>query len=119
MCSSYSGADLNELAQRSATQMLRRVIHNTGIDSKFYRFPGGSSNTVSKIDMQDFIGFLFEKQIDYYDWNVSSGDGGSVLLDVHTLYNNVTSNLENYSEATILFHDSADKSTTEIGRAHF
>lgn len=84
----------------------------TGETCRFYRFPGGSSNTVSKVDMQEFADFLDSQDMVFFDWNISSGDGGRRLLDVDTLVKNCTSDLEQKSTAVVLMHDSADKRTT-------
>lgn len=84
----------------------------TGETCRFYRFPGGSSNTVSKVDMRKFADFLDSQDMVFFDWNISSGDGGRRLLDVDTLVKNCTSDLEQMSTAVVLMHDSADKRTT-------
>ncbi|MDE6700533.1 MAG: polysaccharide deacetylase, partial [Acetatifactor sp.] len=84
----------------------------TGQTCRFYRFPGGSSNTVSKVDMQQFADYLEEQDMVFYDWNISSGDGGRQLLSVDTLVRNSTSDLGEWKTAVILMHDSADKPTT-------
>lgn len=88
------------------------ILENTGIQSTYYRFPGGSSNTVSDIDMHVFADFLAEHEIEYYDWNVSSSDGGSVLLDVDTLVRNSTQDIEKHGTSIILMHDAASRPTT-------
>jgi len=84
----------------------------TGVESKVYRFPGGSSNTVSNIDMQEFADYLEGQGVQFYDWNISSGDGGSILLPVNTLVKNCTEDIPNQDISIILLHDSADKRTT-------
>lgn len=84
----------------------------TGDTCRFYRFPGGSSNTVSKEDMHLFIDYLESQDMVFYDWNVSSGDGSSGLLSVDKLVANSTSDLDQWNTAVILLHDSADKRTT-------
>lgn len=84
----------------------------TGESCKFYRFPGGSSNTVSKVDMHLFMDYLDSQDMVFYDWNVSSGDGGKPLLSVDTLVKNSTADVEQWQTAVILMHDSADKRTT-------
>ncbi|MCM1112293.1 MAG: polysaccharide deacetylase family protein [Muribaculum sp.] len=84
----------------------------TGETCRFYRFPGGSSNTVSKEDMHLFIDYLESQDMVFYDWNVSSGDGSSGLLSVDALVANSTSDVEQWNTAVILLHDSADKRTT-------
>ncbi|MCM1091929.1 MAG: polysaccharide deacetylase [Butyrivibrio sp.] len=84
----------------------------TGETCRFYRFPGGSSNTVSKVSMQEFADYLDSQNMVFFDWNISSGDGGSRLLTVDTLVKNSTSDLEQKGTAVVLMHDSADKRTT-------
>lgn len=93
-------------------QIYSYILENTGIQSACYRFPGGSSNTISDIDMHEFADFLAQREIEFYDWNVSSGDGGSVLLDVDTLVQNSTSSISRYGTSIILMHDAASRPTT-------
>ncbi len=84
----------------------------TGVESMVYRFPGGSSNTVSDIDMWEFANYLESQNVQFYDWNISSGDAAKTLLSVDTLVRNCTSGIEENETSIILMHDSADKSTT-------
>lgn len=84
----------------------------TGIWSRYYRFPGGSSNTVSQVDMQELIAWMNENGITYYDWNTESGDAVSGHLPKDTIVNNCLANIDNYSTSMILMHDAADKKTT-------
>ena len=50
------------------------IYQATGVESIYYRFPGGSSNMVSNIDMHEFIDYLDSQGVEYFDWNVSSGE---------------------------------------------
>lgn len=84
----------------------------TGVKSGIYRFPGGSSNTVSKLDMCVFADYLEEQGVRFFDWNISSGDGGKELLSVETLVENCTADIEKYKTSVILLHDSTAKRTT-------
>ena len=88
------------------------IYQATGEESVCYRFPGGSSNTVSEIDMHDFIDYLDSLGVEYYDWNVSSGDGGSMKLSTDTLLENCTKDIDTRDTSIILLHDSAEKPTT-------
>ena len=88
------------------------IYQATGEESVCYRFPGGSSNTVSEIDMHDFIDYLDSQGVEYYDWNVSSGDGGSRNLSIDTLLENCTEDIDTRDTSIILLHDSAEKPTT-------
>jgi peptidoglycan/xylan/chitin deacetylase (PgdA/CDA1 family) len=84
----------------------------TGVWPRYYRFPGGSSNTVSQVDMQELITWLSEKNITYFDWNIASGDAVSEQLPKDTIVKNCLSGLEGKSECMILMHDAAEKKTT-------
>ncbi|MCI8528327.1 MAG: polysaccharide deacetylase [Lachnospiraceae bacterium] len=86
----------------------------TGVDCTIYRFPGGSSNTVKTraVDMGDLARYLEGQGVRFFDWNISSGDGGSVVLPVETLVENCTKNIGKFETSIILMHDSTMKSTT-------
>ena len=97
---------------RDFEQIRDYVYQATGVESVYYRFPGGSSNTVSEIDMHEFIDYLKSQGVEYYDWNVSSGDGGSMKLTTDTLLENCTKDIDTRDTSIILLHDSAEKPTT-------
>jgi len=84
----------------------------TGVWPRYYRFPGGSSNTVSKVDMQELIGYLEENNITYFDWNIASGDAVSGELPVDSIINNCVSKIDGKNVCMILMHDAADKNST-------
>lgn len=88
------------------------IYEVTGVWTGLYRFPGGSSNTVSKIDMSEFARYLDDQEIRFFDWNISSGDGGSFLVPTETLVENCTSNIRKHSTSVVLMHDAAKKTTT-------
>lgn len=88
------------------------VYKATGHRSYVYRFPGGSSNQVSDVDMMEFVECLKTEEVQFYDWNLSAGDGGSVLLDADTIVDNCTKGITGRRTTIVLMHDSADKSTT-------
>lgn len=84
----------------------------TGEDVKLFRFPGGSSNLVSNIGMQEFIKYLNAQGITYFDWNVSSGDATSKSLEPEALVQNVVQDVGIYKNSVVLMHDAADKPNT-------
>lgn len=84
----------------------------TGEDCNVVRFPGGSSNTISKVDMRELISYLNEKNMVYYDWNVSSGDATGAYKNADQIAANVLENIDQYNNAIILFHDAAGKEST-------
>lgn len=88
------------------------VYEVTGRRSTVYRFPGGSSNTVSNLDMREFAEYLAEEGVEFFDWNISSGDAVSKVLDVESIVENCTQSIPDWETAVILMHDSAEKITT-------
>ncbi len=93
-------------------QLQQYLYEVTGVESKYYRFPGSSSNQVSNIDMGEFISYLDENGIVYYDWNVSSGDATTQAYTVDEIVDNVTSDVVKYKTSVVLLHDSDAKDTT-------
>lgn len=88
------------------------IKDKTGVECSLYRFPGGSSNSIGKEHIQEYIAYLDEEGIAYYDWNVSSGDATGVPLSVDDIVKNSTMELEKYNSAYILLHDSSTKKNT-------
>ncbi len=88
------------------------IYDATGVETKYFRFPGGSSNKLGKIDMNEVVEFLKEQGVEYYDWNISSGDGGGTLMPTDVIVENCTKNIMRYDTSIILMHDSASKTTT-------
>lgn len=84
----------------------------TGVDTKLYRFPGGSSNKVSGQDMSYFINFLNENHIKYFDWNISSGDATSKAYTSDELIENVMNDVVKYKTSVVLLHDADEKGAT-------
>ncbi len=84
----------------------------TGTKPNIYRFPGGSSNSVSRIPMKEFIKVLDERGIRYFDWNVVAGDATNPMLPADKIIENSLCDLNEYEEAMILFHDLSNKTST-------
>ncbi|MBR6478455.1 MAG: polysaccharide deacetylase [Lachnospiraceae bacterium] len=84
----------------------------TGVESRVYRFPGGSSNTVTNVDIHVFIQYLEEQNTPYFDWNVASGDAAKESLPAETILANATRGIETQPVSVILFHDAASRRTT-------
>ena len=104
----YASTEAFEKDYNKLSAYLKKV---TGEDSLYYRFPGGSSNQISNVNMAEFVHVLNEKNISYFDWNVSAGDtSGDYTVD--DIVNNVTDGIENYKTSVVLLHDGADKATT-------
>lgn len=93
--------------------MLQEYLYQvTGVWPRYYRFPGGSSNAVSKVDMQELIHYLDQVGITYFDWNVESGDAVSGWVSPEVIKTNCLGKIEVFDECMILLHDAAEKDTT-------
>ena len=89
------------------------IYEQTGIMSKLYRFPGGSSNTVSRTDINVLAEELNKRDIKYFDWNVVSGDASSTYgLPKEEIVRRCTQGALAYENAVILMHDLPEKATT-------
>lgn len=90
------------------TTISNRVEKITGQKAMFIRFPGGSSNTVSRKYSPGIMSTLsnevHNRGYKYFDWNVSSGDAGGVTTS-DGVYNTTTSQLSKDRSNMILFHD--------------
>ena len=84
----------------------------TGVKCKYYRFPGGSSNTVSKQDMRFFAYYLDSQDVVFYDWNVDSGDAANRHISIDLLVQNSTATIPRWKTSVVLMHDAADKRAT-------
>ena len=88
------------------------ILDTTGVDTKYYRFPGGSSNKVSNTSMSVFINYLNEQGATYYDWNVASGDATSQAFTADDLVDNVMRDVVKYKTSVVLLHDATNKNAT-------
>lgn len=101
----YSSADsyLNGL-----DYMKEKIKNTTGIETRTIRFPGGSSNTVSRKYCEGVMSTLVRETLKrgyrYFDWNVASGDSGGVKTQ-EGVYNNVTAGLKKDRSNVVLMHD--------------
>lgn len=87
---------------------IREKVYNiTGQYSNITRFPGGSSNTVSRRYSPGIMSTLTSQVLEqgyiYFDWNISCEDAGSAK-DENDVYNNVVNNLV-YENNIVLLHD--------------
>lgn len=89
------------------------VEEQTGMKSTLIRFPGGSSNTVSKKYckgiMSQLVKMVEEKGYRYFDWNCENGDGYSQMAK-RTMIKRATSSKAN--QVMILMHDANGKKAT-------
>lgn len=77
----------------------------TGVRSSIFRFPGGSSNRVSALPVQEYIRWLNENGIRYYDWNALSGDAVNIGMPPKQLVSNIMEDAVKHQDTIILMHD--------------
>lgn len=86
-----------------------RVKNLTGYESKIIRFPGGSSNTISRRYANGIMSTLTKEVVNrgfkYYDWNISSGDAESGTHTSDEIYHNVINQLSLNRVNMVLMHD--------------
>ena len=88
------------------------LYDTTEVWPRFYRFPGGSSNQVSSIDIGGLARELTQQDIYYLDWNVSGGDATNKELTPRQIADNVVRDVKKYKTAVVLLHDTNDKTAT-------
>lgn len=95
-----------ESFEEDVTKIHDFILEQTGVDTKLYRFPGGSSNQVSHVDLQELMAYLQEEGIVYYDWNSLSGDAVDASLTPEALNDNILGYVHaNTGDSVILMHD--------------
>lgn len=102
-------------------EMNQIIKDQTGSYTTLFRFPGGSSNTVSANYSSGIMTRLAEqaasKGYEYFDWNVSSGDAGATT-DTNEIIQNVIGGIENNSQwdvpSVVLQHDSKGYSVAAV-----
>lgn len=84
----------------------------TGTKTRLFRFPGGSSNTVSRSYAKGVVkkiaNYMTNAGYKYFDWDVDSGDASGASSS--KIISNVTSRVKYCSKCIVLMHDI--KSTT-------
>lgn len=86
-------------------------------DLRYLRFPGGSTNTVSrryggKGVMQQLKQQAVQKGYRYVDWNVCAEDAVGGKPSAETIFRNVIREAQGQEQCIVLMHDSATTRTT-------
>ena len=87
----------------------------TGVKTYYYRFPGGSSNTIAAkrgTDIDDCIKWLNKNGFTYYDWNIDNEDSTGVKFTADQLADNVLDYMSDEGDYMVLLHDTNAKATT-------
>lgn len=103
------------------TAVQNRVKNLTGYTPILMRFPGGSSNLVSKrYDGGSHIMSYLSREVEnrgftYFDWNVTSGDAAGVTT-ADGIYNQVVNGLKYGGSSVVLQHDIKGYSVDAVER---
>ena len=92
------------------------IYRQTGEYTQLFRFPGGSSNTVSNFNpgiMSRLTGMMNSLGYQYYDWHVDSGDAGGTRSTAGVVAN-VTSGCAERRTTVVLQHDVKDYSVDAV-----
>ncbi len=96
--------------------LANKLRADTGYDAFCLRFPGGSSNTVSRSYcegvMTDLVQTVTAHGWMYFDWNVDSEDAEGNNVDVDRIIDSVESGLSPDRANVVLMHDANTKQTT-------
>ncbi len=88
----------------------------TGEDCKVLRFPGGSSNTVSRDYCKGIMTALSKETANrgyvYFDWNVDSTDASGNNVPVSKIMKNIKTYGGRNKQDVVLMHDTDAKDTT-------
>ena len=100
------------------TAMQQIIFEQTGHYTALCRFPGGSSNTVSRFNrgiMSRLTKTVEELGYTYFDWNVSSGDAGETT-STENVVQNILDGCANRRVSVVLQHDSKEFSVAAVER---
>ena len=92
------------------------IYRQTGSYTQMFRFPGGSSNTVSNFNpgiISRLTGMMNSMGYQYYDWHVDSGDAGGTRTTAGVVAN-VTSGCAERRTTVVLQHDVKDYSVAAV-----
>ena len=104
--------DSKEAFAKDLKQINRCLYEATGVHTKFYRFPGGSSTQNTSLPIQNFIDVLNKNHYLYLDWNVISPDINNANATKEQVVTGVMQGVDAYDTAVVLMYDVADKPMT-------
>lgn len=99
-------------------QMKSQILAYTGQEANIIRFPGGSSNTISKFNkgiMTKLTQQVTEQGYVYVDWNVDSKDAGGASSTSEVFWN-VVNGIGSKKTSIVLQHDTHGFSVNAVER---
>ncbi len=92
------------------------IFRQTGQYTRLFRFPGGSSNTVSYFNpgiISRLVVLMHDLGYQYYDWHVDSDDAGGTRSTAG-VYANVVNGCAERQSSVVLQHDVKDYSVAAV-----
>ena len=113
----YSSIYASEQAYFNDFQATQELIYaQTGEYTQLFRFPGGSSNTVSSFNpgiMSRLASYMTNMGYKYFDWNVTSGDAGETT-DTKKIIQNIKDGCSGLTTSVVLQHDIKNYSVAAV-----
>lgn len=85
-------------------KIYQMIYTETGVRPTIFRYPGGSLNLKNYAAGEAIKQEMDRRGFVYYDWNVSSGDGGKQATE-DSILQWVTQGVSKYHESVVLMHD--------------
>ena len=110
----YSDIYKNSLSFKCDVKLVHDWVESvTGIDSKYYRFPGGSSYGLMGFDKDKAIDYLNEKGYKYIDWNAETSDAVYPNMAPEQMAQRALSYIHsNTGDSVVLMHDQEGRYNT-------
>lgn len=97
-------------------KMNNDIFNYTGSKSRIFRFPGGSSNTISRNYAKGVVKAIASRMTSdgyaYFDWDVDSGDASGASRS--KIYSNVVNGVKHCSKCIVLMHDIKANTVNEL-----
>ena len=101
---------------KMAMRMEEIIKQQTGEYTRLFRFPGGSSNTISRFNegiMSRLTRAMNDMGYQFYDWNVYSGDAGETSK-TEQIAKNIKEGCAEHRVSVVLQHDIKDYSVAAV-----
>ena len=100
----------------NVNSLAEKLKNDTGYIATIMRFPGGSSNSISKRYCKGVVTAAAHTLLNngwrYFDWNVDSGDADGTAMPSYYIINRVKQGLKKGRTNVVLMHDFDNKITT-------
>ena len=81
------------------------IYEVTGVETRLFRFPGGSVNAYNKSVCNDIVEEMTKQGYIYYDWNASIGDAAAKGAEPSQLIENARETAMERKKVVLLAHD--------------